>query len=78
MLLTDVVLPGMDGSQLARLVTRDRPGTQVLSMSGYARGVGSRAVHLDPDRQLLEKPFSGQALLERVRQLLDTAPKSDS
>src|SRR2546425_1176205 len=41
LLLTDVVLPGMDGIELAALVTRERPHMHVLVMSGYARGVGS-------------------------------------
>jgi PAS domain S-box-containing protein len=69
LLLTDLVLPGMDGSQLATHVTRERPHTRVLFMSGYARGLGSIAGGLDPSI-LLEKPFTAQTLLTKTRQLL--------
>lgn len=70
LLLTDLVLPGMDGTQLATLVTRERPHARVLFMSGYARGLGSIAGGLDPSIHLLEKPFTAQALLTKTRQLL--------
>ena len=70
LLLTDLVLPGMDGTQLAAHVTRERPHTRVLFMSGYARGLGSIAGGLDPGIHLLEKPFTAQTLLTKTRQLL--------
>jgi PAS domain S-box-containing protein len=70
LLLTDIVLPGMDGTELAVHVTRERPHTLVLFMSGYARGLGSTAGALDPDINLLEKPFTAQALLAKTRQVL--------
>jgi PAS domain S-box-containing protein len=70
LLLTDVVLPGMDGVQLARQVTRARPGVRVLFMSGYARSLGSIPGGIDPSIHLLEKPFTGHALLEKTRQVL--------
>jgi two-component system cell cycle sensor histidine kinase/response regulator CckA len=69
LLLTDVELPGMDGIELAARVTRERPHTRVLVMSGYARGAGSGG-RLDPSIHLLEKPFTAQALLTKTRQLL--------
>jgi two-component system, cell cycle sensor histidine kinase and response regulator CckA len=69
LLLTDVVLPGMDGIQLATHVTRERPETRVLFMSGYTPRLES-ARRLDPDIELLEKPFTSQALLAKTRQLL--------
>ena len=71
LLLTDVVLPGMDGVQLAKHVTRERPDVGVLFMSGYARSLGSIPGGIDPSINLLEKPFTGHALLAKTRQVLD-------
>jgi len=73
LLLTDVVLPGIDGRELATHVERDRPNTRILFMSGYARGLRTSDGRLDAGVQLLEKPFTAQALLTRMRQLLGTA-----
>jgi two-component system cell cycle sensor histidine kinase/response regulator CckA len=70
LLLTDLVLPGMDGTELAAQVTRDRPDTRVLLMSGYARSLVGVGGGLDPSIHLLQKPFSAQALLTKMRQLL--------
>jgi DNA-binding NtrC family response regulator len=70
LLLTDIVLPGMDGVKLAAHVTRERPDTRVLVMSGYARGAGSIGGRLDPHIHLLEKPFTANDLLAKTRQLL--------
>jgi PAS domain S-box-containing protein len=71
LLLTDIVLPVMDGTQLAAAFTRDRPDSRVLFMSGYASSLESIARGLDPSVQLLEKPFTAQALLTKTRQLLE-------
>src|SRR5712691_4853863 len=76
LLLTDVVLPGIDGRELAAHVGRERPNTRVLFMSGYARGLGSGDGRLDAGAQLIEKPFTAQALLTRMRQLLGDADSS--
>jgi FixJ family two-component response regulator len=75
MLLTDVVLSGMDGVQLAALVTRARPDVHVLFMSGYARNVGSIVGDLDPAIHFLEKPFTALTLLTRTRQVLGVLPE---
>jgi len=76
LLLTDVVLPGIGGRELAAQVGRERPNTRVLFMSGYARGLGSGDGRLDAGAQLIEKPFTAQALLTRMRQLLGDADSS--
>ncbi|MCU1466289.1 MAG: sensor hybrid histidine kinase [Actinomycetia bacterium] len=69
LLLTDVVMPGRSGRQLAAGLLRFRPATKVLYMSGYASDVmffrGERGVHL------IEKPFASENLLRRVREILD-------
>jgi PAS domain S-box-containing protein len=75
LLLADVVLPGMDGIQLAAHVTRERPHARVLFMSGYAGDLGSIAGGLDPGVHLLEKPFTAHALLTKTRQLLGIQPE---
>jgi DNA-binding response OmpR family regulator len=76
LLLTDVVLPGIGGRELAAQVGRERPNTRVLFMSGYARSQGSGDGRLDAGAQLIEKPFTAQALLTRMRQLLGDADSS--
>ena len=70
LLVTDVVMPGMLGMDLAAAIVTTRPSTSVLFMSGYAQGVLSRAQILDPRLVLIEKPFSAAALLTAVRQAL--------
>jgi DNA-binding NtrC family response regulator len=70
LLLTDVVLPGMDGIELARQVTDQRPSTRVLYMTGYAPGVRTVPGALNSSIHLLEKPFTAQALVTKTRQLL--------
>jgi DNA-binding response OmpR family regulator len=70
LLLTDVVLPGIDGRELAAHAGQHRPNMRVLFMSGYAWGLGSSDGRLDQGAQLLEKPFTAQTLLTRMRQLL--------
>jgi PAS domain S-box-containing protein len=72
LLLTDVVLPGMDGRELAEHVTRDRPDVRVLFMTGYASGLSTSEGLLGPGMQLLEKPFTAHALLTKTRHLLGT------
>jgi CheY-like chemotaxis protein len=72
LLLTDVVLPGIDGRELAVRVTRDRPRVQILFMSGYMDRMGTAEGVLEPGVQLLAKPFTAQALLTKTRQLLGT------
>jgi PAS domain S-box-containing protein len=69
LLLTDVVMPGMSGSQLAETLRAHRPETRTLLMSGYPNEVIERSGG-PGDLPLLEKPFSRAKLLERVRETL--------
>jgi CheY-like chemotaxis protein len=73
LLLTDVVLPGMDGHRLAEVLRAERPGLAVLFSSGYfdaREGVGES----DP---LLRKPFTPDGLVEAVRSILRKARPVD-
>ncbi len=71
LVLTDVVMPGMGGRELAAHVRDRLPDTRVLFMTGYdsdsVRGEGAPAL----DAPLLEKPFTAGALGEKVRAVLD-------
>jgi PAS domain S-box-containing protein len=70
LLLTDVVLPGLDGRELAVQVTRERPHLRVLFMSGYSSELRTADGFLIPGVPLIEKPFTAQALLMKTRQML--------
>ena len=71
LLLSDVVMPGMLGKELAERLTGARPDTRVLYMSGYAQPVLHSQGTLDPGVELLEKPFTAGDLLAAVRRRLD-------
>jgi PAS domain S-box-containing protein len=73
LLVTDVVMPGMSGPEVAQAVTSMRPGTQVLYTSGYTdSAIGHHGV-LEPGIAFLQKPFSADDLTRKVRALLDDA-----
>ena len=74
LLLTDVVMPGMNGRALAEQLTRRRPGLRVLFMSGYSADVISRQGLVDPTVTLVQKPFTPVALLRAVHAALQAAP----
>ena len=71
LLLSDVVMPGMLGKELAERLVHTRPGTRVLYMSGYAQPVLAGQGTLEPGVALLEKPFTAADLLSAVRRRLD-------
>ncbi len=72
LLLTDVIMPAMNGKALADAVATMRPGTRVLYASGYTSNVIVQHGVLKPGVEFLAKPFTIAALAERVRQVLDT------
>jgi PAS domain S-box-containing protein len=72
-LVSDVVMPGIGGRDLAERVVRLRPGTRVLFMSGYAEDEVLRRGALHDGIAFLPKPFSPAALVRRVREVLDGA-----
>ena len=71
LLLTDVVMPGMDGPALAKQIQREKPDIKILYMSGYATNFIMHDGVVDPGMNFLEKPFHPRALLAKVREVLD-------
>lgn len=71
--LTDLAMPGLDGRRLGETVARCWPQIKVLYMSGFpaSRMVSDGA--LDPSQPFLQKPFTGEQLLRKVRELF-TSP----
>ena len=75
MLLTDVVMPKMNGRDLAAIVSKSHPGIRILYMSGYSSNAISDQGGLAAGVFFLEKPFTPRSLLKKVREVLD-APET--
>ncbi|HUF27700.1 MAG TPA: ATP-binding protein [Gemmatimonadaceae bacterium] len=73
LVLTDLVLPGMSGRDLAELLTTVEPGLRVLYMSGYTDDAVIRRGLLDPGMAFLSKPFTVEEVARKVRATLDAA-----
>ncbi|MBL7499444.1 response regulator [Frankia sp. CNm7] len=76
LLITDVVMPRMNGSQLADRLRATRPGLPVLYLSAYNRGMINPTLGAFPGIDYLEKPYSPTLLTEKVSELLATARAS--
>jgi|HubBroStandDraft_3_1064219.scaffolds.fasta_scaffold136754_2 two-component system cell cycle sensor histidine kinase/response regulator CckA len=70
LLLTDIVLPGENGRQLAGRLSKKNSALQILLVTGYLEEMETRESQ-EEDENLLRKPFAATTLLEKVRQLLD-------
>ena len=71
LLLTDLILPGVDGLEIARRAEALRPGLRVIYMSGFSGDLAASPERLGDDFILLQKPFTPSKLLHLVRQRLD-------
>ncbi len=70
LLLTDVVMPGMQGREVAERVRGLQPDIGVLYMSGYTQGILGAQGILEPGINLIEKPFMETSLLEKLHEIL--------
>jgi len=70
LLLTDMVMPGMSGVELAQILRKARPGLPVIYMTGYAEFSGKNGEMAEGAAGVLQKPFSRITLLEKVREVL--------
>jgi two-component system, cell cycle sensor histidine kinase and response regulator CckA len=75
LLLTDLILPGISGRELAKQLTARHPKMRVLYMSGYTFSImaqgATQAGMLEDGMAFLQKPFTPSALTEKVREVLD-------
>src|SRR5439155_16712925 len=76
LLLTDVVMPGINGRVLSERITAMRPDTRVLFMSGYPDDAVVRHGIRTDGAQFIQKPFSLEALAAKIRGALATIPSS--
>jgi len=71
LLMTDVILPGMNGRELADEIVRERPGTKVLLVSAFTESLVTDKSRLKIGTGFLQKPFSHRDLGQKIRELLD-------
>jgi PAS domain S-box-containing protein len=72
LLLTDIIMPGTSGRELATRITARHPRTRVLYMSGYTDNVLAQGGVLEPGLSFLQKPFTPRTLVQKVRDVLDS------
>jgi two-component system, cell cycle sensor histidine kinase and response regulator CckA len=70
LLVTDMVMPGMTGQELASRIQETRKGLHIIFMSGYSEYAAVEAAHSDPKLRLLSKPFSRAVILRAVHDML--------
>ncbi len=76
LLVTDVVMPGLGGRELAQQLVESHPNLKVLYMSGYTDNAIIHHGRLDPGVAFLQKPFLPSDLAREVRQVLDASDKT--
>jgi CheY-like chemotaxis protein len=69
-LLSDVVMPTMNGNELRGRLERIKPGLRTVMMSGYAADASTRHGIVDPGRCFIQKPFTREALASKIREAL--------
>jgi two-component system cell cycle sensor histidine kinase/response regulator CckA len=70
LIISDVVMPGMDGHTLVRLVRHEHPGVKIILISGYAEDVVPEEIGRDPTLHFLPKPFSLKSLAGKVKEVM--------
>ncbi|MFM7299492.1 MAG: ATP-binding protein [Planctomycetota bacterium] len=70
LVLTDMILPGMNGAEFARELLAARPGLRVLFMSAYSRELLLQQGRITPDQRTLEKPFTEEMLMSALNEML--------
>ena len=73
LLVTDMVMPQLNGRQVAESLRAKRPEMRVLYLSGYTDTAAARQGLMEPGAEFLQKPFSTDSLIRRVREVLDAA-----
>ena len=73
-MLTDVVMPGRSGPELTRQLAERHPALKVIYMSGYTEDAIAHHGVLNPGISFLHKPFTGEALGRKIRDVLDGQP----
>ena len=76
LLLTDVIMPEMDGKQLYEELAKIRPGISVIYMSGYSDGIISARGVTDQGGIFIQKPFTLKSITRKIRRLLDSKGKT--
>jgi PAS domain S-box-containing protein len=77
LLLTDIVMPKMNGVELSEYLKNIKPGLKILYMSGYPRKHFSKLRQQNTSAQLLKKPFSLYKLTQKVRDVLDSDKRAE-
>jgi signal transduction histidine kinase len=72
LMVTDILMNGMSGVELAERLAFERPEMKVLFATGYPAGLAERATLTQEDAPLLKKPFTGRALVAKVREVLES------
>lgn len=73
LLLTDIVMPGMDGIELAQAATRERPGLKVMFITGFAAVAMGEQQKTANEARILSKPFHLKELVTQIDSLLKAA-----
>jgi PAS domain S-box-containing protein len=76
LLLTDVVMPRMTGTELAAALSGEQPGVKVLFMTGHTEDAGLLGRFQAGDAEIIQKPFTSEALLTHLRRILGPARAS--
>ncbi|MDD5678133.1 MAG: ATP-binding protein [Kiritimatiellae bacterium] len=75
MILTDIIMPELNGTDLVRMIRQKRPNLKALYMSGYGTHAAAQIGVLDPDTSFLQKPFGSDILTQCIRKALDAPAK---